>query len=74
MTPEAIIAGLAQRSAAALARAISMVENGTAGFEELLGALQPRLGRARRIGLTGPPGAGKSTLVERLTATFRAQG
>lgn len=51
-----------------------MVENGTAGFEELLGALQPRLGRARRIGLTGPPGAGKSTLVERLTAAFRARG
>ncbi len=51
-----------------------MVENGTAGFEELLASLHGKLGRARRIGITGPPGAGKSTLTERLTAACRLQG
>ncbi|HEU5357675.1 MAG TPA: methylmalonyl Co-A mutase-associated GTPase MeaB [Gemmatimonadales bacterium] len=58
----------------ALARAISVVENGRPGFEELLVGLHPRLGRARRIGITGPPGAGKSTLTERLILALRAQG
>jgi len=65
---------LAARSTAALARAISMVENGTPGFEELLAGLHGKLGRARRIGITGPPGAGKSTLTERLTSAYRAAG
>ena len=56
------IAALLDGNVAALARAVSIVENGRDGFEDLLAALHPRLGRARRIGLTGPPGAGKSTL------------
>ncbi|MEO7457629.1 MAG: methylmalonyl Co-A mutase-associated GTPase MeaB [Gemmatimonadaceae bacterium] len=59
---------------AALARAISIVENHRAGFDDLLATLHPRLGRARRIGVTGPPGAGKSTLTTSLTRVFRAQG
>src|SRR5215212_6852860 len=45
-----------------------------AGFESLLGALHPRVGRARRVGVTGPPGAGKSTLTTALAALFRTQG
>jgi LAO/AO transport system kinase len=69
-----ILDGLAARQTAVLARAISMVENGSPGFEDLLAALHGRTGRARRIGITGPPGAGKSTLTERLTGTFRAAG
>lgn len=59
---------------AALARAISVVENHRDGFDALLAALHPRLGRARRIGITGPPGAGKSTITTSLVEAMRADG
>ena len=59
---------------AALARIVSIVENRRAGFEALLAALHPKLGRAWRVGLTGPPGAGKSTLTNRMTHEYRAAG
>ncbi|MEP6691105.1 MAG: methylmalonyl Co-A mutase-associated GTPase MeaB [Gemmatimonadaceae bacterium] len=59
---------------AALARAISIVENHRVGFETILAAMHVRLGRARRLGVTGPPGAGKSTLVTKLAAHYRGQG
>ena len=59
---------------AALARAVSIVENHRPGFERLLAEFHPRLGRARRIGITGPPGAGKSTLTTALVAVMRQAG
>ncbi len=74
MSVQPILDGLAARKVAALARAISMIENGTPGFEELLEALDRHTGQARRIGITGPPGAGKSTLTERLTGAYRQAG
>jgi LAO/AO transport system kinase len=58
----------------ALARAVSVVENHREGFDELLATLHTRIGKARRVGITGPPGAGKSTLTSALTAAYREAG
>ena len=73
---DGILAGLERRDPAALARAISLVENQRNGFERVLAHAYGRVGRgtARRIGITGPPGAGKSTLTEQLIRAFRAGG
>ncbi len=57
----------------ALARAISTVENRAPGWSGLLKALFPHSGRARIIGLTGAPGAGKSTLVDHLARHYRKE-
>jgi LAO/AO transport system kinase len=57
----------------ALARAISAVENRAQGSSDLLKALFPHSGRARVIGLTGSPGAGKSTLVDQLARLYRKE-
>jgi LAO/AO transport system kinase len=51
----------------ALAKVISFVENQREGYEKVLGKLYSKTGSAYRIGVTGPPGAGKSTLVDKLT-------
>jgi len=58
----------------ALARAVSMVENAAPEAAELLSACYPFTGRALRIGITGSPGAGKSTLVDRLARSWRDSG
>ncbi len=58
----------------ALARAISMAETGRSEVGELLDRLLPMSRRARRFGITGPPGAGKSSLVAGVTALLRERG
>jgi LAO/AO transport system kinase len=59
--------------ARSLARAISMVENRLPGWADLLKALFPQTGHARILGLTGAPGAGKSTLVDQLAKHYRKE-
>jgi LAO/AO transport system kinase len=56
----------------ALSRAVSAIENRAPEAEELIRLLFPQTGRAYRLGITGAPGTGKSTLVDRLAAHYRA--
>jgi len=74
MSSDELLARFDGGSTAALARVVSIVENHRAGFEDILSRLHVRTGRARRIGLTGPPGAGKSTITALLVEHFRAAG
>jgi LAO/AO transport system kinase len=71
---EPLLAGLKRRSPRAVARAISLVEDGGAAAAELIRHVYPETGKARILGVTGPPGAGKSTLVDRLARHCRSQG
>src|SRR5687768_4706552 len=58
----------------AIARAISQVEDAGEGAAELMKAIFPRTGRALIVGITGAPGAGKSSLVDKLALFYRQQG
>lgn len=58
----------------AVARAVSLVENGAPQLREVMAGLAPHGGRARIIGLTGPPGVGKSTTTSALTGELRKRG
>ncbi len=69
--PQSLISGLRSGDPRALARAITAVENRQPGWSDLLKALFPHTGRARILGLTGAPGAGKSTLVDQLAKHYR---
>jgi LAO/AO transport system kinase len=74
MTSELLWSRVLAGEPRAIARAISLVENGSSSSAELLARLADLPGRAFVVGVTGPPGAGKSTLVDRLTATWRQAG
>jgi GTPase len=58
----------------AVARAISLIEDGSDGSAELMKQIFPLTGRAVVVGITGAPGAGKSSLVDKLAALYRSQG
>ncbi len=71
---EQMVARLRAGDVRALARAISVVEAGSPGASEMLAACRASSQYALRIGVTGPPGAGKSTLVDQMTRSLRQQG
>ena len=71
---EELITLVPQGERRALARLITLVENGVARGRTVLEAIFPKSGRAQVIGVTGSPGAGKSTLVDQLAVEARARG
>jgi len=72
MMIEKILAGLKQREPRAIGRAISLVENGDPDAEVILSSLDEELvSRATLLGITGPPGAGKSTLTNAIISELR---
>ncbi len=58
----------------AVSKAITLVENRVPGYLDLLSKIFPSTGKAFVVGITGPPGTGKSTLVDRLITAFRSRG
>jgi LAO/AO transport system kinase len=71
-TSDALVAGFRARDRRALARAISLVENADPLALEIVRELYPTTGRAFTVGVTGPPGVGKSSLIGCLIARLRA--
>lgn len=68
-----LLAGARTGRIADTARLLSIVENDEPGAAEVIRATFPQTGNAVKVGFTGPPGAGKSTLVSVLTAAYRAK-
>jgi LAO/AO transport system kinase len=66
-----LLAGARAGDKRSIARLVSVVENDDPGAAEAMRALYPETGRAQTVGITGPPGGGKSTLVNRLAGAYR---
>ena len=74
MAEDSLIDRIANGDANAVARAISKAEDGAADASDLMKKVFPRTGRALVIGITGAPGAGKSSLVDKLATVYRHRG
>jgi len=76
MTPEItrLVEQMLKGENVSLSRVISLVENESSQTPQIMKLIAPHLGKAHCIGITGPPGVGKSTLVDKLTALMRRQG
>ena len=74
MTPEQVVAGVREGRRRAIGRAITMAESLGPEGRAVMRALHPRAGRAMRVGITGSPGAGKSTLSAALVRLLRGRG
>ncbi|MFW6198101.1 MAG: methylmalonyl Co-A mutase-associated GTPase MeaB [Myxococcota bacterium] len=74
MRIEELLQGVVEGNRRAVARAVRMVDERDPRYLELLQALHPHTGKAYLLGVTGTPGAGKSTLVDRLVHAHRAAG
>ena len=69
-----LVARLLDGDVRALARTITRIENRDGNYRDLVSALYPHTGSASVVGITGSPGAGKSTLVDELVAHYRENG
>ncbi|HEY0077057.1 MAG TPA: methylmalonyl Co-A mutase-associated GTPase MeaB [Pyrinomonadaceae bacterium] len=74
MESETLLSRILAGEPRAVARAISKVEDGAADAFELMKAVYPRTGQGLVVGITGAPGAGKSSLVDRLAGLYRQRG
>jgi LAO/AO transport system kinase len=72
-TVDELIAGVADGDHRALARAITLIENGDPLSFDVVAGLYSRTGHAHAVGITGPPGVGKSTLVSALVQQARSE-
>jgi LAO/AO transport system kinase len=73
-TADSLAEGVLAGDRAAAARSITWIENGETGADRLVKLLYPKSGRAHVVGVTGPPGVGKSTLLSALLAEARRRG
>ncbi len=71
---EQIAQGVMSGDRRSIARAITIIENNTAGAQKLIVSIYPHTGKAHVIGLTGPGGSGKSTLIEKIVREYRRKG
>jgi LAO/AO transport system kinase len=69
-----LVEGVVAGDHRALARAITVIENREDGYRDLVSGLHAHAGDADVVGITGSPGAGKSTLVDKMAAAYREQG